>query len=217
MIEGIGTESPIPLQMNEMILNTGGTSLITALVVALAALPIAILGVRRDTPLNRWLVGLTHTGYVLPGIVMALALVYFAANYALPLYQTLPLLILAYAMRFLPYSIGATRSALLQINPRIEEAARSLGYDSWQIVWKLTVPLAKTGILAGAALVFLNTMKELPVTLILRPIGLETFPTRIWQFYNEAFLPQIGLPGMLLMGISALGLLLILWRDGQKR
>jgi iron(III) transport system permease protein len=81
----------------------------------------------------------------------------------------------------------------------------------------VTVPLAKTGILAGAALVFLNTMKELPVTLILRPIGLETFPTRIWQFYNEAFLPQIGVPGMLLMLISALGLLLILWRDGQTK
>lgn len=216
-IEGIGAESPIPLKMDEMILNTGGTALITALVVALAALPIAILGVRRDTPLNRVLVGLTHTGYVLPGIVMALALVYFAANYALPLYQTLPLLILAYAMRFLPYSISATRSALLQINPRIEEAARSLGYNSWQIIWRITIPLAKTGILAGAALVFLNTMKELPVTLILRPIGLETFPTRIWQFYNEAFLPQIGLPGMLLMLISALGLLLILWRDGQHK
>lgn len=216
-IEGFGTESPIPLKMDEMILNTGGTAFITALVVALAAIPIAILGVRHDTPLNRVLVGLTHTGYVLPGIVMALALVYFAANYALPLYQTLPLLVLAYAMRFLPYSISATRSALLQINPRIEEAARSLGYNSWQIVWRITIPLAKTGILAGAALVFLNTMKELPVTLILRPIGLETFPTRIWQFYNEAFLPLIGLPGMLLMLISALGLLLILWRDNQRR
>jgi iron(III) transport system permease protein len=216
-LRGNGADSPIALNMGEMVMNTGGTSLLTAIVVAFSALPIAILAVRRDTPINRWLVGLTHTAYVLPGIVMALALVYFAANYATPFYQTLPLLILAYGMRFLPYSISATRSALLQINPRIEESARSLGFNSWQILWRVTIPLAKTGILAGAALVFLNTMKELPVTLILRPIGLETFPTRIWQFYNEAMLPQIGLPGILLMLISALGLGLILWRDGQAR
>jgi iron(III) transport system permease protein len=216
-LRGGGTDSPIDLNMSEMVMTTGGTSLVTAFFVALVALPLARLSSKSNSVFDRWLVALSYTGYVLPGIVMALALVYFAANYANPLYQTLPLLILGYGMRFLPYSIGATRNALLQINPRIQEAAQSLGMSRWQIVWRITLPLAKTGILAGAALVFLNTMKELPLTLILRPIGLETFPTRIWQFYNEAMLPLIGLPGMLLMLISALGLVLILWRDGHTK
>jgi iron(III) transport system permease protein len=201
--------------MPQLVMNTSGVSAVTAVVVAIVAMPLALLVVRSKSRLDNTLVGLAYTGNVLPGIVIALALVYFAANYATPIYQTIPLLILGYATRFLPFSIGSTRSALTQINPKLEEVAHSLGLSRWQVIWRVTVPLAKTGILAGAALVFLNVMKELPTTLILHPIGFETFSTRIWTFYEEAFLPQIGLPGFLLMGVSALGLILVLWRDKQ--
>lgn len=215
-INGTGTESPIPIHMPDLIMNTAGISIIAAILVAILAIPLAILAVRRNTAINRWIVGLAYTGNILPGIVIALALVFFATNYATMIYQTTALLIIGYATRFLPYSISATRSALTQINPRLEEAAHSLGLNRWQVVYKITIPLAKTGILAGAALVFLSAMKELPTTLILRPIGFETFSTRIWQFYEEAFLPLIGLPGMVLMLVSALGLILVLWRDEKK-
>lgn len=216
-INGIGTESPMPLHMPELVMNTSSVSIITAILVAILAMPLALLVVRKNTPVNRWIVGLAYTGNILPGIVIALALVYFASNYAINIYQTVPLLIIGYATRYLPFSISATRSALTQINPRIEEAARSLGLNRWQVILKVTVPLAKTGILAGAAMVFLYSMKELPTTLILRPIGFETFSTRIWQFYSEAFLPLIGLPGVVLMLVSASGLIVVLWRDGKKR
>lgn len=209
----IGIESPIPITMTDIISNTASVSVITAFVVAFAALPLSLLVVRHNSVVNRWLVGLTYTGNILPGIVIALALVYFAANYATSIYQTLPLLVVGYATRFLPFSVSATRSALTQINPRMEEAARSLGKNPLQVLFHITVPLARTGILAGAALVFLSVMKELPTTLILRPIGYETFSTRIWQFYSEAFLPLIGLPGIVLMLISAFGLVIVLWRN----
>ncbi|GAB5492752.1 MAG: iron ABC transporter permease [Phototrophicaceae bacterium] len=212
----IGAESPIPIMMSELIWYTTSSSIITAIVVAICALPLALLVVRHNTAINRWIVGLAYTGNILPGIVIALALVYFAANYATPIYQTLPLLVLGYATRFLPFSISATRSALTQINPRLEEAARSLGKNSWQVLWHVIIPLAKTGILAGAALVFLSAMKELPTTLILRPLEYETFSTRIWQFHREAFLPLIGFPGIVLMIVSAFGLIIILWRDGKR-
>jgi iron(III) transport system permease protein len=214
-IASSGQASPIALNMPQLVMNTTGVSALTAVVVAIAALPLALLVVRNTSRLNNTLVGLAYTGNVLPGIVIALALVYFAANYATPIYQTIPLLILGYATRFLPFSIGATRSALTQINPKLEEVAHSLGLSRWQVIWRVTIPLAKTGILAGAALVFLNVMKELPATLMLRPIGFDTFSTRIWAFYEGAFLPQIGLPGILLMVVSALGLILVLWRDKQ--
>ena len=212
----MGAESPIPISMPNLITNTAGASIITAIAVAILAMPLALLVVRHNTVANRWLVGLAYTGNILPGIVIALALVYFGANYATPIYQTLPLLVLGCATRFLPFSISATRSALTQINPRMEEAARSLGMNSVQVLLKIIVPLAWTGITAGAALVFLSAMKELPTTLILRPIGFETFSTRIWQFYSEAFLPLIGLPGFMLMLVSAFGLVIILWRDGKR-
>jgi iron(III) transport system permease protein len=213
---GSTISNPIELNMPELIANTTLVSALTALVVAIAALPLALLALRNRSRLHGGIVALAYTGNVLPGIVIALALVYFASNYMTGIYQTLFLLVIGFSTRFLPFSIGATRSALSQINPRFEEVARSLGLRGWQIGWRITLPLARAGIIAGAALVFLSGMKELPTTLILRPIGFETFPTRIWTFYNEAFLPQIGLPGLVLMLVSACGLVIILWRDHQR-
>lgn len=217
VVSSSGASSPIPIEMSAMLQNTVSISVITAVLVAILALPLAFLVVRHNTRGNRWLVGLAYTGNVLPGIVIALAWVYFATHYMNDLYQTVPLLILGYATRFLPYAIAATRSAITQINPRIEEASRSLGRNALQTALRITLPLASTGILAGAALVFLSVMKELPTTLILRPIGYDTFATRIWQFYTEAFLALIGLPGLVLMAVSALGLALLLWRDERQR
>ncbi len=207
----------VPANMPDLLTTTLSAAAIAAIVVAVAAVPLALMATRSKSRFNGWLVGLSYTGNVLPGIVIALALVFFASHYLPAWYQTLPLLILGYVIRFLPLSLGATRSALTQINPRLEEAGRSLGLKPWQVVLKVTVPLARTGIIAGAALVFLSVMKELPTTLILAPIGLRTLSTRIWSVYEEAMLVLIGGPGLLLMAVSALGLVIILWRDHCDR
>jgi iron(III) transport system permease protein len=203
----------MPVDMSELLSNTLSVSGLAAVVVALAAFPLALLANRAASRWGRWLVGLSYTGNVLPGIVVALALVFFAANYLPAWYQTIPLLVVGYATRFLPLSLGATRSALAQINPRLEEAGRCLGLHPWQVALRVTVPLARSGIVAGAALVFLSAMKELPTTLILSPIGMRTFATRIWSVYEEAMLVLIGGPGLLLIAASALSLLIILRQD----
>jgi len=207
--------NPVIVPMSELIQNTVGVSAVSAIVVTLAAFPLALLAIRSSTRLNRWLVNLAYTGNVLPGIVIALALVSFASQNMFSLYQTLPLLILGYAIRYLPLSIGSTQSAFAQINPHFEEAARSLGLSSWETIARITIPLARSGIIAGLALVFLNVMKELPTTLILRPIGFRTFATRIWSAYDEAFLSSIALPGLLLIVVSAFVLGIILWREDE--
>ncbi|KKK66382.1 hypothetical protein LCGC14_2964650, partial [marine sediment metagenome] len=82
-----------------------------------AALPIAILATRHRGWLSGLLEKVTYSGFALPGIAIALALVFFAANYAVPLYQTLGLLVFAYVVRFLPQALGSSRTSLLQINP----------------------------------------------------------------------------------------------------
>lgn len=220
-VNGNPADAPFALHIPELATNTAGLSAVSALGVAALALPLAILAVRHRSAFNNGLVSLAYIGNILPGIVIALALVSLASDAATPeLYQNehfkLGLLIVGYATRFLPFGISATRSALTQLNPRIEEAGRSLGLNRWQVAWRITIPLTRTGILAGAALVFLSVMKELPTTLILRPIGYETFSTRIWTFYEEAYLPLIGQPGFVLMGISTLGLVLILWRSEKQ-
>ncbi len=204
---------PIQTPLALLIQNTVGLSAVSALVVTLAAFPLALLAARGGTRFNRLLVNLAYAGNVLPGIVIALALVMFATQNMFSIYQTLPLLIMGYAIRYLPFSIGATESAFAQINPRFEEAARSLGLSPWAALARITLPLARSGILAGMALVFLNVMKELPATLILRPIGFRTFATRIWSAYDEAFLSSIALPGLALILVSAFALAIILRQE----
>jgi iron(III) transport system permease protein len=203
----------ISINIQEMATNTVGVSFVAAIFIGIVAMPLGILATRTTSSFGRWLVGLSYIGNALPGIVIGLTLVFFGIRYLPNLYQTIPLLILGYTLRFLPFSVGATRSALTQVNPRYEEAARSLGLSSWQVTYRITLPLVRTGILGGIALVFLSVMKELPTTLILSPLGFRTFATRIWSVQSEAMYVLIGVPGLLLIGVSALSLVLILGRD----
>ncbi|GAB1422217.1 iron ABC transporter permease [Anaerolineales bacterium] len=203
----------VPVAMTELASNTVSVSIATAIVVAISAIPLALLATRGKTRFDRWVIQIGYAGNVLPGLVIALAMVFFAANYLPEIYQSAPLLIIGYSIRYLPLSIGATRSSLSQINPRLEEAARSMGVGPWRTLWRITFPLARTGIIAGAVLVFLNVMRELPITLMLSPIGFRTFANRIWSVYGEGMLVLIGQPGLVLLGVSGLVLLLLLWRD----
>lgn len=205
----------VDVNMAELTANTVGVSLLAAVVIGLAALPVGLLAARARDVLSRWIVGAAYLGNVLPGIVIGLALVYFGVRYLPDLYQTIPLLIMGYMIRFLPFSVGATRSALTQVNPCYEEAARGLGCTPWQVSRRITLPLVRTGLIGGAALVFLSVMKELPTTLILAPIGFRSLATRIWSVHNEAMFVLIGVPGLVLIVVSAFSLWLILRRDSR--
>jgi iron(III) transport system permease protein len=186
---------------------------LAAAVAALAALPIAVLAVRFPGRLSGFAERATYLGYALPGIVLALSLVFFGANYAPWAYQTLGLLVFAYVVHFLPQAVGATRSALLQVRPNVEEAARGLGRSPTAVLATVTAPLAGSGILAGAALVFLTTMKELPATLLLSPTGFETLATRIWSATSEAFYARAAAPALLLIVLSAVPMYLLITRE----
>ena len=113
---------------------------------------------------------------------MAIAGVYLGVRLLRPFYQTAPLLVLAYVVLFLPLAIGSIRSAVESSPPRLEEVATSLGRG--QLHAFLTVParLAAPGVAAGAALVFLACMKELPATLLLHPTGTQTLATGLWKY-----------------------------------
>lgn len=201
------------LAAGEVLRDITGPALRSLWVSALAAgatgvlsLPVAFLLVRYPSRLNAWLGRLTFVGYALPGVVVALALVYFGARYAPALYQTLPMLVLAYVIRFLPQSVSGTRASLLQASPRLEEAARGLGHGALNVFLNVTLPLVWPGLLSGMALVFLTTMKELPATLLLAPIGFDTLATRIWSATSESFFARGAAPALLLVAVSALSL-----------
>ena len=177
-------------------------SLVAALVTVIAALPVTILVVRFKSWLSRLIDRSTYIGFGLPGVVVALSLVFFAINVALPLYQSIWLLVFAYGVLFLPTSVGALRSSLLQVNPRIEEAAQGLGKSQLGVFFSVTVPLVMPGALAGGAMVFLLTMKELPATLILSPIGYRTLSTSIWSASSEAFFAKTAAAALLLILVA---------------
>jgi iron(III) transport system permease protein len=153
---------------------------------------------------------LSYAGYALPGIVVALSLVFFGARFVLPLYQTLALLVFAYMVLFLPQALGPLRSALQQVSPAHEESARTLGRTAREVVWTVTVPLVRSGAIAAGALVFLTTMKELPATLLLSPIGFETLATRVWSAATEGFFARAAVPALLLLLTSGLSIGLLL-------
>ena len=178
-----------------------------------AALSIAYLTARHPGLISSILEKVTYSGFALPGITIALSLVFFAANYATPLYQTLALLIFAYVVRFLPQAVGACRSALLQVNPNTEEAARGLGAGPPKVFLRITAPQILPGMSAGLLLVFLTAMKELPMTLLLSPIGFETLATDIWAATTEAFFARAALPSLVLVGLSAVAVFLMLDRE----
>lgn len=204
------------MELAQPALNTAGASALAALVVGITALAPAFLAARSNRKRDAWLVQIAYVGNVLPGLVVALAFVFFAANFVPGLYQTLPILILGYATRFLPLGIGATRSALTQINPRLEEAARGLGLRSPQVLLRVTAPLARSGIIGGMALVFLSAMKELPTTLLLAPTGFATLPTEIWSANASAHHLQIGAPALLLVIVSAFSLVFMLRQENPQ-
>ncbi|RMG95147.1 MAG: iron ABC transporter permease [Chloroflexi bacterium] len=188
-------------------------SLGAALMTIIAAMPVAILSVRRPGRFSQILERITYAGFALPGIVIALALVFFGANYARSLYQTLPMLVGAYVILFLPQAVGAVRSSLLQVPPSLEEAGRSLGSSPGQVFRRITLPLLQPGVLAGAGLVFLTGMKELPATLILSPTGFRTLATAVWGNIAEAFFAQAALPALLLILLSSIPLAILTLRD----
>jgi iron(III) transport system permease protein len=198
-------------------LNSLAASALAAAATLLGALPIAIMSVRHPGAWTSIIERVTYSGFALPPIATALALVFFAANFVPWLYQTLLMLILAYAVRFTPQAIGPIRASLLQVSPHVEDAARGLGRTPLQVVRAITLPLVRPGILAGGALVFLTTMKELPATLLLSPIGFTTLATQTWSATSEAFFARAAVPAWLLVLFSSLSMIFVLAGERETK
>ncbi len=193
--------------------NSVAVSFVTALVAAAAALPVAYFAAKHASPLATVFERATYVGFAVPGIVLAFALVYFGTGYAPAIYQTLPLLVFAYVVRFMPQAVGAIRTTTLQIDPTLVESARTLGDAPLGAFRRVTLPLIAPGVSAGAALVFLTTMKELPATLVLRPAGFETLVTQIWRAQEAAYFQYAAVPALLIIVVSGLSMVIMLSQE----
>jgi iron(III) transport system permease protein len=197
------------------ILGSLGTGLAAAVVAAALALPVALLLGRFPSRLGLVVERASYTAFALPGIVIALALVFLATSAVPALYQTLLLLVTAYAVRFLVEAVGPVRATLARMGPRVEEAGRTLGDGPVRAFTRLTLPLVRPALLSGAALVFLSVVKELPMALILGPIGFDTLATEIWSATSEGFYARAAGPAAVLLVLSAGTVALLLRDDGR--
>lgn len=154
-----------------------------------------------------------HLGYALPGIVVALSLVFLATAVAMPLYQTFPLLMFAYVVRFLPLGLGSIHEGLQAQDPRLHEAALSLGCTPLQSWRRVVLPGLVPWFVAGWLAVFISTIKELPATLLLSPIGHGALSTRIWSLTEDAFFTAAAPPILLMLLLAGVALL---WQPGSR-
>ncbi|MDO5503513.1 MAG: iron ABC transporter permease [Actinomycetia bacterium] len=185
-------------------------SLLGMLACITLAIPVGILAARYRSRRTTLIEQATFAGHALPGIVVALALVFFGIRFATPIYQRTPMLVLAYAVLFLPAAVTAVRSSVAMSSPRVEEVARSLGKTRAEVLRQVTLPLAGPGIAAGAALVLLTAMKELPATLLLQPTGSRTLATSLWTETGVAAYAAAAPYGLALVVLAVIPTLVLM-------
>lgn len=189
--------------------NSAVLSAIAASCAVLLGTPLAYLASRYPTRLNQLWVQFAYTGYVLPGPVAALALLALVSQFAPFLYGGILVLIAAYIVHFLPAGLQSMEPALQQVTPNLEEVSRSLGYGLTNTLRKVTLPLVRGGFIVAWILMFLQAMKELPATLLLRPVGFDTLAVRVWLEASEEFY-ELAAPAALLIVVVTLPALLLL-------
>ncbi len=188
-----------------------------AVLAAVLALPVAYVGVREPSRATQVIERVAYLGYATPPLAFALALIVFTLG-AVPIaYQTLGLLVFAYALHFMAEAIGPIRTALYQAPPNLEEAARSLGRTPAGAFFAVTVPLLRRGLLVSVAFVFLSAMKELPITFLLSPIGFESLALKTWSAANEAMFDAAAPYALAIMFFSALFVGLLLVQEKSKQ
>jgi iron(III) transport system permease protein len=187
----------------------------TATLAIAFGIPLAYLACRKQTWGSLLCVQGAYTGYVLPGPVAALAVLVLVSHIIPELYGTVLVLLIAYLVHFLPVALQGMESTLQQLTPNLEEAARSLGSRSIRTFFTVTFPLVRGGFLSAWILVFVQCMKELPATLLLRPVGFDTLSIRIWLEASEE-LYQLAAPPALLIVAITIPVVLLLMKKGQE-
>jgi iron(III) transport system permease protein len=183
----------------------------------LLALPVALITFRRSSALRVILQRSTYIPLALPGVVVALSLVYFATHYAFGLYQTSALVIVAYAIMHFPLALVCIRASVAQAPALLADVGQSLGRGQVAVFLRVTLPLLAPGLIAGFCLVFLFAVTELTATLLLAPIGVQTLATQFWAYQSEVSYGAAAPYALMIIVLAALpAVVLALWFDRAR-
>ena len=197
--------------------NTLTSSVATGFVALLLITPIAFLANRHKDRVGKFAHGIVISTFAIPGILVALSLRFWTIRSGFIgsfFYNSMALLIFGYVVRFASLAIGAASVAVNAVPTALHDAAATLGADRRRRFRTIDIPVMKPGLLAAVGLVVLSTMKELPISLLLAPIGFSTLTTKIFSSFEEAFVAEAGIMALVLITASAfLSWLLVLRRS----
>ena len=198
--------------------NTAVAAGLTAVLAILAVLPVAYLAARYRSRAGAAFSNVITSTFALPGILVALSFVFWTSKSqwaATHLRHTLLLLIVAYVVRFGAQAIGAAEVAVSSVPARLNDAARMLGASRGRRFVTVELPILLPGLLAGAGLVLLSTMKELPITLLLAPFDFPTLTSTSWQSFTEAKVAEASITSLILVALSAVLTWLLIIRSAD--
>lgn len=202
-----------------------------ALLTTASALLLAYVHKLWPDRLTRLASRLATLGYAMPGTVLAVGVMLFfswldrgidtasgrwlGAPAELLLSGSVIALLFAYLVRFLAVGHGPVESGLERITPSIQQAARSLGAGHREVLWRIYLPMLRPGLLTAVLLVFVDVMKELPATLLLRPFDWDTLAIRIFELTSEGEWQQAALPALTLVLVGLIPVIILVRRSEQ--
>jgi iron(III) transport system permease protein len=210
--------------------------MLASIAAVLAVIAALVLGTLHRVRANRWTgasLYLTRIGYAVPGGVIAVGLlVPFAAfdnsldawmratfdiSTGLLFTGSIWLLIFAYLIRFLAAAIGAYEGGIATVGPNMDAAARTLGQDMPGLVRRVHIPLLRTSLLTAGLIVFVDVMKELPATLIMRPFNYDTLAVQAYRLASDERLEGAAVPSLVIAAIGLIPVILLCRRIGKGR
>ncbi len=207
---GSGSGQPLTLngqQIWESTWNTLSISVIAGIVAILAVLPIAILISKYKSKAGNLAHSLVVATFAVPGILIALSMRFWSlqSDWAYNLFNnTKALLVFSYVVRFGSLAMGVVLLSVMAVPKNLQDVGQTLGASRISRFIRVDLPLMAPGLGAAAGLVILSTMKELPITLLISPLGFSTLATRMFSSFEEAFISEAGILAIILVGLSSL-------------
>ncbi len=207
---GSGNGHPLTLnvqQVWESTWNTLSISVIAGFVTILAVLPIAIVISRYKSKVGNLAHSLVIATFAVPGILIALSMRFWSlqTDWAYNLFNnTKALLVFSYVVRFGSLAMGVVLLSVAAVPNNLQDAGQTLGVKRIPRFFRIYLPLMSPGLGAAAGLVILSTMKELPITLLISPLGFSTLATRMFSSFEEAFIAEAGILAVILVALSSI-------------
>jgi iron(III) transport system permease protein len=212
-------KTTINIELLYIVINTLSITIFASLVVVVLAIMIANFNRTSKSKLKPLILKITNLGYAIPGAIIAVTVIVFFVDMDRsfkPLYSllgfeknlvlttSLAILVFAYTLRFLTIAFNSVEASYDKIGTKYTEASYTLGKSKLRTLLKVDVPLIKDGLVGAFIIVFVDVIKELPLTLILRPGNYNTIATQIYTYASDEMIQEASGPSLVLIIISAI-------------